>query len=83
MSLPPTDFLIPRTMVVASILDLDMFGPGIHHDVLEETVLFALRRDPDAIVDYLAAMLQCEKREVRVWAASKLIACLRLWEVNR
>jgi hypothetical protein len=49
-------------------------------DVLEEILLWALRRDPDACRDLLTDLMLAEQRPVRVWAIGPLLAALRAWE---
>jgi hypothetical protein len=76
---PPADFVVPRTMVCAALLRMDELGAHAHLDVLEDVLVFALRRDPDAIRDFVAEMLLSERRTVRLWASTHLLHTLRTW----
>lgn len=79
-ALPPADYIVPRSMVCAALLRLDELGSGAQVDVLEEVLVFALRRDPDAIRDFVAAMMISERRTVRLWSMTHLLHALRSWE---
>lgn len=79
---PPTDFVVPRTMVCAALLRVDELGAHAYLDVLEDVLVFALRRDPDAIRDFVAEMLVSERRTVRIWATAHLLTALRAWDAT-
>lgn len=76
---PPADFVVPRTMACAALLRVDELGTNAHLDVLEDVLVFALRRDPDAIRDFVAEMMLSERRTVRLWASTLLLHALRTW----
>lgn len=78
--LPPSDFVAPRAMATAAIMDLHDRPLNEAIDVLEDVLLWALRRDPDACRDLLANLMMAERRSVRVWALGPLLAALRTWE---
>lgn len=68
-------------MVCAAVIQLDEEPRGTQSDVLEDTLAWALRRDPDGTRDFLADMLLSEKRTTRVWASTQLLTALRMWEL--
>ena len=80
MTLPPSDFVAPRALASAAVMDLHDRPLNEAIDVLEEILLWALRRDPDACRDLLADLMLAERRPVRVWAIGPLLASLRAWE---
>lgn len=79
-TLPPQDYLAPRAMVAAAVMDLHDRPQREVIDLLEEVLLLALRRDPDACHDLLAELMMSERRAVRVWTIGPLLTALRSWE---
>jgi len=78
--LPPADFVAPRALATAAVMDLHDRPNNEAIDILEEVLLWALRRDPEACRDLLDDLMLAERRPVRVWAIGPLIASLRAWE---
>ncbi len=80
MTLPPSDFVAPRALATAAVMDLHDRPLNEAIDILEDVLLWALRRDPEACRDLLGDLMLAERRPVRVWAIGPLLASLRAWE---
>ena len=80
MTLPPSDFVAPRALATAAVMDLHDRPLNEAIDILEDVLLWALRRDPDACQDLLTHLMLADRRPVRVWAIGPLLASLRAWE---
>ena len=80
MTLPPSDFVAPRALATAAVVDLHDRPLNEAIDILEDVLLWALRRDPDACRDLLTHLILADRRPVRVWAIGPLLASLRAWE---
>jgi hypothetical protein len=66
-------------MATAAVMDLHDRPNNEAIDILEDVLLWALRRDPDACRDLLADLMLAERRPVRVWAIGPLLTALRCW----
>lgn len=80
MTLPPSDFVAPRSMAAAAVMDLHDRPLNEVIDILEEVLLWALRRDPAACQELLADLLLADKRQVRVWAIGPMLTTLHAWQ---
>jgi len=79
VTLPPSDYVAPRALATAAVMDLHDRPLNEAIDILEDVLLWALRRDPDACRDLLADLLLAESRATRVWAMGPLFTSLRSW----
>jgi hypothetical protein len=80
VTLPPSDYVAPRALAAAAVMDLHDRPHNEAIDVLEDVLLWALRRDPDACRDLLAELMSAQRKPVRVWAIGPLLASLRAWQ---